>query len=159
HIELDAIEKALNESAAKTGALWISFISVVVYLVVAAGSVTHRMLFLQEPIKLPVLNVDLPVIGFFIVAPLILVTYHFYLLLQLAVLSSKAAVYERALREELPARTERDDRRQRLDQFPFVQLLVGGGRRHGTAVRTATVVISIVTVVGAPVLTLMMVQI
>src|SRR5262249_6093279 len=156
---VDAMEKGVNDAASKTGTLWISFITLVVYFIIAVGSVTHRMLFLQEPIRLPVLNVDLPVVGFFVAAPILLVTYHFYLLLQLAVLSRKAEAYENSLRDEIALRAERDERRQRLDQFPFVQLLVGDSQRQSRSVRAATAAIGIATMVIAPLFALLMIQV
>ena len=57
-------------------------------LAIAFGSVTHRDLFLETPIKLPLLNVDLPLVGFFAVAPTVLLIFHFYVFLQLAGLAS-----------------------------------------------------------------------
>jgi len=55
--------------------------------------VTHRDLFLETPIKLPLLNVDLSLIGFFAVAPTVLVIFHFYVFLQLLGLATKAKDY------------------------------------------------------------------
>jgi hypothetical protein len=52
--------------------------------------VTHRDLFLESPINLPLLNVDLPLVGFFMMAPAVLVILHFYVFLQLVGLANKA---------------------------------------------------------------------
>ena len=35
----------------------------------AVGSVTHRDLLFESPVKLPFLNVDLPLVGFFVLGP------------------------------------------------------------------------------------------
>jgi hypothetical protein len=35
-----------------------------VYLAIAAGTTTHRMLFLEEALTLPLLNIKLPLLGF-----------------------------------------------------------------------------------------------
>ena len=87
--ELAAIESAVNDSAGQVRALWIAFITFATYLVIAVGSVTHRMLFLETPIKLPVLDVDLPLVGFFVIAPFVFLIFYFYTLLQLHALSRK----------------------------------------------------------------------
>ena len=51
------------------------------------------MLFLEEPIELPLLNVRLPLTGFFVAAPAIFLTVHFYLLLQMTILRERADAY------------------------------------------------------------------
>jgi hypothetical protein len=57
--ELDSIEKALNDDATKASTLWIAFITFALYLSLTIGSVTHRDIFLENPLKLPVLGTDL----------------------------------------------------------------------------------------------------
>jgi hypothetical protein len=70
-------------------------------LAIAFGSVTHRDLFLETSIKLPLLNVDLALVGFFVVAPALLVIFHFYLFLQLLGLAIKAKEYNTLLLQEV----------------------------------------------------------
>jgi hypothetical protein len=84
------LQKALNDTAGKASVLWTTFITFQLYLAIAFGSVTHRDLFLEAPIKLPLLNVDLPLVGFFVLAPILLVIFHFYVFLQLLGLAAKA---------------------------------------------------------------------
>ena len=57
--DLGALEKALNDAAGKASVLWTTFVTFELYLANAFGAVTHRQLFLEEAIKLPLLNVDL----------------------------------------------------------------------------------------------------
>jgi hypothetical protein len=80
-----------NEAARREATQWFFFVTVMLYLTVAVGSVTHRKLFLDEPIALPVINVAVPLTGFFVVAPFILVVLHFYLLAQIRVMRRKLA--------------------------------------------------------------------
>ncbi len=89
------------------------------------GSVTHRDLFLQTPIRLPLFNVELSLIAFFVVAPAVLVIFHFYVLLYLTSVAEKAKVYEQLLRVEAPVLSARELLRQRLDTFVVLQSLVG----------------------------------
>ena len=62
--EAEALASALNHSAERVQTLWFSFLTFMLYLAVATGTTTHRMLFLESPLKLPVLNIDLPLLGF-----------------------------------------------------------------------------------------------
>src|SRR5437588_8728138 len=107
------LQKALNDTAGKASVLWTTFITFQLYLAIAFGSVTHRDLFLKTPIKLPLLNVDLPLVGFFVVAPAILIIFHFYIFLQLLALMKKATDYDTLLRQQAPVASDRQYLRQR----------------------------------------------
>ena len=61
--DVEALEKSLNDSATRVSTIWVSFLIFSLYLLTAATTVTHRQLFLAEPVKLPVLNIDLPLWG------------------------------------------------------------------------------------------------
>jgi hypothetical protein len=94
-----------------------TFVTFELYLVIAFGSVTHRDLFLENPLKLPLLNADLPLVGFFVVAPTVLVILHFYAFLQLIALAEKSRVYDSLLRQDFQIRSDQQYLRQRLDSF------------------------------------------
>ena len=63
--ELSALEGAVNDASSRAASLWLSFLTFMAYLTMTVGAVTHEALLEQKPIKLPVLNVDLPLVGFF----------------------------------------------------------------------------------------------
>jgi hypothetical protein len=86
--DLGELENALNNGAGKAALLWTTFVTYHLYLAISFGSVTHGDLFLETPIKLPVLNVDLSLTGFFVVAPSILLILHFYVFLKLYALAA-----------------------------------------------------------------------
>src|SRR5260370_15276782 len=115
--DVGELQRALNDAASKASVLWTTFVTFELYLVIAFGSVTHRDLFLETPIKLPLLNVDLPLVGFFVVAPTILVIFHFYVFLQLLALAKKAKDYGTLLRQEAPVASDRPYLSQRLQSF------------------------------------------
>src|SRR6266480_6311307 len=101
--DVSALEKSLNDSATRVSTIWVSFLIFSLYLLTAATTVTHRQLFLAEPVKLPVLNIDLPLWGFFFLAPILFVIFHAYVLLQVLLLGRTAAAYNQAVeRAELP---------------------------------------------------------
>jgi hypothetical protein len=69
--DVSELQKAVNDTAGKASILWTTLVTFELYLMIAFGSVTHRNLFLEDRIKLPLFNVDLPLVGFFMVAPTI----------------------------------------------------------------------------------------
>jgi cytochrome b subunit of formate dehydrogenase len=78
--EAEALAAALNHSAERVQTLWFSFLTFMLYLAIATGTTTHRMLFLESPLNLPVLNIPLPLLAFYILTPIIFVVFHFYML-------------------------------------------------------------------------------
>ena len=156
---LSALEKAVNDSAGKAGVLWTSFITLGTYLLIATGSVTHRSLFLNSAIKLPVLGVELPVTGYFLVAPMIFLIFHFYLLLQLEGLSEKVVDYNLVLNETMKAGVDRRRARWRLDDFPFLQFLAGVRERRTGVAGKLQILISWITIVLFPIAVLLQLQI
>jgi hypothetical protein len=130
--DLGALEKAVNDAASLARGLWITFVSFATLIAITTGTVTHKHLLLELPLKLPLLNVDLPLIGYFVAVPLFFVVFHFYVLLQLDGLAAKIDDYNALLHDEIPLAADRHLLRQRLDSFIFAQVLVGArGRREG----------------------------
>ena len=156
--DLGELQKALNEAAGKASVLWTTFITFQLYLAIAFGSVTHRDLFLETSIKLPLLNVDLALVGFFVVAPLLLLIFHFYLFLQLLGLASKAKDYNTLLVDEAPAASDQRYLRQRLDVFPILQFLAGPSDQR-TGFSRSLRLIAWITLVATPVLILLQAQV
>ena len=79
--DLKALRDAMNDAAATTAGLWFSYLFVLLYLLIAVSSVTHRNILFEEPVKLPFLGVDLPLIGFFVIGPALFLIVHAYVLL------------------------------------------------------------------------------
>jgi uncharacterized protein YjbI with pentapeptide repeats len=156
--DLGKLLKAVNDAAGKASVLWTTFVVFELYLAIAFGSVTHRSLFLEEPIKLPLLNVDLPLVGFFVVAPTILLIFHFYVFLQLLALTKKAKDYDTLLRQETRLASDRQYLRQRLDSFLVLQFLAGPtDQRTGFSGFSLRLIVWL-TLVGIPVLILLQAQ-
>ncbi|MEC5292555.1 pentapeptide repeat-containing protein [Aurantimonas sp. C2-6-R+9] len=158
--DLVAQESAVNTAASRVRGTWVTYLVLWTYLVIAVGSITHRQLFLAEGIKLPVLDVDLPLIGFFWVAPGLFIVMHLYLLLQLRGLMERVSTYETILCHATKSPAERARLRQRLD--PYIVLQAVAGSEEGLHDRIYVGVLRFIvwlTVVFAPLGLLFFVQI
>jgi len=157
--DLGELQKALNEAAGKASVLWTTFITFQLYLAIAFGSVTHRDLFLENSIKLPLLNVDLPLVGFFVVAPAVLVILHFYVFLQLLGLAITAKDYGALLAIDVPDVSDRQYVRRRLDVFPILRFLAGPRDQRTGFFGFSLRLIAWITLVATPVLILLQAQV
>jgi uncharacterized protein YjbI with pentapeptide repeats len=124
---VDALRDAVVEAAGVSMGLWLSYLFVLFYFAIAAGGVTHRDLFFESPIKLPFLNVDLPLVGFFVLAPALVLIVHAYVLLHVVLLSGKIRMFNEGLGAAyLKDPTVRPEAlRRRLPSNIFVQYLAG----------------------------------
>ena len=157
--DVSELQRALNDAAGKASVLWTTFITFELYLAIAFGSVKHRDLFLETPIKLPLLNVDLPLVGFFVVAPTVLVIFHFYVFFQLLALAAKANYYDVLLRQVTSDTSDRQYLRQRLDSFFVLQSLVGPTEQRTGFGGFSLRLIAWITLVGVPVVILLQGQV
>jgi hypothetical protein len=123
--DLEAIRKTVVDAAAVGGGLWLSYLFVLFYLLVAAGGVTHRDLFFESPVRLPFLNVDLPLKGFFWLGPALFLVAHAYVLLHFVLLAGKVGVFEAQLRAQIDNSEVRQRLRRQLPSNIFVQFLAG----------------------------------
>jgi hypothetical protein len=58
---------------------------------------------LKDAVKLPFLNVDLPLVGFFVLRPLLFLIVHAYVLLHFVLLGSKVGAFHTELEAPAPA--------------------------------------------------------
>src|SRR6201991_428045 len=156
--DVEALEKSLNDSATRVSTIWVSFLIFSLYLLTAATTVTHRQLFLAEPVKLPVLNIDLPLWGFFFLAPILFVILHAYVLIQLILLARTAAAYDAAVaklaeQDNLSAEANAS-LRQRLANTLFAQILAGSPRERDGWFGSLLKAMAWITLVLAPILIL-----
>src|SRR5215475_14088373 len=155
---VDALERSLNDSATRVSTLWISFLVFGLYLVVAAGAVTDRQLLLEDPVKLPALSVDLPLVGFFFLTPILFVIFHTYVLIQVLLLARTAAAYNNALDRTVRASIDNAAMRQRLANTLFAQIFAGSPRERGGWVGRLLRLIAWITLAIAPVLVLLLLE-
>ena len=123
--DLLALRDAVVDAASVGAGLWFSYLFVLLYLLIAVGSVTHRDLFLESPVRLPFLNVDLPLLGFFVLGPAIFLVVHAYVLLHFVLLAGKVGDFDAELRAQIADEEVRRRLRRQLPNNIFVQFLAG----------------------------------
>ena len=166
--DLEAIKKAVDDAASVSGGLWLSYLFVLFYLAVAAGAVTHADLFFEKAVKLPFLGIELPLVAFFLLAPILFVIVHAYTLVHLVMLTDKAKRYHEALNVQIKdangeeaerRKATRDKLRRQLPSNIFIQFLAGPSDLRESAFGWLLRAIAWITLVVAPVLLLLMIQI
>jgi uncharacterized protein YjbI with pentapeptide repeats len=113
-----------NAAAGQARNAWLAFLGLLAYLAVAVGAVTHSDLLLDSPVKLPFLDVEVPLTAFFVLAPFLLVLIHFSLLIQHAMLAHKYHFFTRAIEKSESEPRSHPDRRL-VHSYVFAQLLAG----------------------------------
>jgi uncharacterized protein YjbI with pentapeptide repeats len=129
-LDVGALERSVNDSAGRVSGIWLAFVASSAYVAAAASMITDRQIFLEDPIKLPTINIDLPLIASAILMPLLFVIYHLYVLLQVVLLSRTADAYNQALDRSIAEGTDRTLMRQRLANTLFAQIFAGSPRER-----------------------------
>jgi len=151
HIE--KLLEAANSASQTVAALHVAFMAFVVYLGVIVWGTTHKDLLLISPVKLPILDVELPLTTFYGFVPWMMVLLHFNLLMQLELLSCKLW----NLDHDLPDTPAGQQVRDRLFIFPFTHLIVG--RSRVWLIRWLLSLVVGITVIALPLLMLLAAQI
>src|SRR5580700_3075557 len=99
--DLDVLRKTVEDAAAVSAGFWLSYLFVLFHIGIAAGAVTHKDLLLENPVKLPFLNVELPLVAFFFLAPLLFLITYAYTLAHLVLLADRAKRFHFQLREQI----------------------------------------------------------
>jgi len=117
-----------------------------VYVGLIIASTTDVMLLKISPVKLPLLNVEIPIKGFYAVAPWLVALLHFDLLLQFQVLAWKLQPFNAEV-NRLPE-PHRSHLHKRITSF-FYAYLMGGGE-HSAVLRWLYETIRWVTLMFLP---------
>jgi uncharacterized protein YjbI with pentapeptide repeats len=154
----DSVRESIDEASGFVRGLWVTFVSLGAYLLIAAASVTHAQLFLETPIKLPLLDVNLPLVAFFWAAPFFFITFHFYLLLQLVVLAEKVRRLNDVIAEADLSKDLRHNLRLLLPNDLMVQFLAGPRKRREGSMGLMFRFVVWITVVVGPLGLLLLIQ-
>jgi hypothetical protein len=154
------LQAAADTASAHIRNVYLTFLLFGLYLAIIFGATTHEQLLRAGPVTLPLLNVDLPLLGFYWVAPALFVLLHLNLLLQLYLLSGKLHRLDQAIRPPGSEKHETEaqqDRRAQLYPFPFTHMLIG--RQQRWLMRFLLWLIVVLTVLVLPVLLLLLARI
>src|SRR5207249_188682 len=97
----------------------------------------------------------LPLLGFSEIAPMLLVVFHFYILLQFTIFDRKLIAYDDALQAAFPFASDREQARQRLGFFFRSQAAHGAKQHRNGLIGWSLKSIGWLTLVAAPVLILL----
>jgi uncharacterized protein YjbI with pentapeptide repeats len=153
---LDLSRKSVDDAASVSGTLWFSYLFALFYIGIAAGGVTHKDLLLENPVRLPFLNIELPLVAFFFLAPILFVISHAYTLMQFVLLAGKVGDFNSKLGEKISGT---EDARRQLPSNIFVQILAGPRdiRKGGLGFLLKSV--AWISLVIGPILLLLLIQI
>jgi hypothetical protein len=122
----DKLQEAAEKASGHVRNLQLTLLSFGAYLAIVFGSTTHEQLLRGTPVKLPLLGVELWLVGFYWVAPFLFVLLHFNLLVQAHLLRDKVAHLHDDVFKYYVWRSKFDIiERARLDSFPLTQMLTG----------------------------------
>jgi hypothetical protein len=157
--DLDALRTAVVDAAGVGYGLWFSYLFVLLYFAIATGAVTHRDLLLENSVRLPFLNVELPLKAFFICGPLIFLVVHTYVLLHFLLLAGKVGAFHAELQKQIPRDDEkRAQLRRQLPSNIFVQFLAGPREVRTGIVGFLLKSIATITLVAGPIALLVLFQ-
>jgi hypothetical protein len=157
---VEGSRKALEDATLVGSGLWISYVFLLFYLGISVSSVTSVDLFIENSVKLPFLAVDLPLIEFFILVPVVFIVVHAYTLVHFVMLAAKAGQYNRAVQAHFPYAEEiQEGLRQQLPNNIFVNFLAGPRDVTEGGLGVILKIIAWTTLVLAPILLILLIQI
>lgn len=156
--ECAALCEHANRAASEARTIWFGFLAYGAFLTVAVAGTTHRMMFLEEPIALPILSIELDLVGFYVTAPLILVVLHLYLVVKLVLLSESFANFDRQVDRDIKIAGDREQMRKHLNTTIFLQALKHRRKRQFWMTFLLATLLVITLVIG-PLVALLFTQI
>ena len=146
-----------NRASDPAWSSWLAFLLLLTYVVVTLASVNHKALLLNSPVKLPIINADIPLVGFFQYAPALLLLVYLSLLVQHVVLARKYRKFTDAIASyEMETGTEHPAR-ERVHSYVFSQ--IAAGPKPNLITKFMMQLIVYVTFAVLPIITLLYFQI
>ena len=114
-----------NDTSEPARTAWLAFLFLLTYVIVTLASVSHNDLLLNSPVRLPIINADIPLVGFFQYAPAMLLLVYLSLLVQHVIVARKYRRFTDAIiPHELETGSE-NPARERVHAYVFSQILAG----------------------------------
>jgi uncharacterized protein YjbI with pentapeptide repeats len=117
---------AVNDSSQRARTLFATMIVAGLYHVIVLTTTDHQTLLYGIDIQLPLLSISVPVLGFFVISPLVFFVLHLELVLEAALLGERAARLRRKI--DLSSPEQRQDLLLSAHSLPLTQISLGGGR-------------------------------
>ena len=95
-----ALLDTANSASQHVAVLHVAFMALCAYVLVIVFGTTDMDLLIGKGVKLPVVDVTVPIVGFYAFAPYLVVLVHFNLLLQLQLLSRQLYAFDAAAPKE-----------------------------------------------------------
>ena len=152
--KLAVLHASANESARHVRGLYVTFLLFAFYIAVIVFATTDEQLLRETGARLPLLNVELPLLGFYIFIPWLVLIFHVHLLNQFFLLSRKLHNVNRAI-ASLPEDIQHNHREL---PFPLVFSHMIIGTHHSGLLRWAFSLAVILTVVIVPITLLLAIQ-
>jgi len=150
---LNELRESANEAGKLVRAAYLTVLAVGTYLAIAIGSTTDLMLIKGADIKLPLIDVGLPIRGFYLIAPFLFVLLHLNLLVQIKILSGKLWDLDRCIRAQRWTRVQERLERRKVYSFLFSHYLIGD--EDGIFTRFMLAAINTMSLIVLPVIILM----
>jgi len=152
--KLGVLRAAADESARHVRGLYFKFLLFAFYVAVIVFSTDDEQLLKGTGAELPLLGVELPLVGFYVVVPWLILIFHAHLLSQFYLLSRKLFDLDQVLRA-LPSESARI---QRGLIFPLIFSHRIVGTQHPRLIRRVFGAAMVVTILMTPILLLGAVQ-
>ena len=114
-----------NRASDPAWSSWLAFLLLLTYVVVTLASVSHKALLLNSPVKLPIINADIPLVGFFQYAPALLLLVYLSLLVQHVILARKYRRFTDAIVSYEMETGTQHPARERVHSYVFSQIAAG----------------------------------
>jgi len=138
--------ETLRHEAAELRNFTITFLSLLLYVSLIVAATDHEQILRVSPVNLPLLNVNIPILGFYWFMPPFLFFMHLYILVQHYLFSQLAFRFQDSLSFE--TQELRNNIRRRLGNLPFLHWLLG---KHGLMMQGTMALISVSSLVVWPV--------
>ncbi len=120
--------EAVNDASAAARNGWALFLGIMTYVLIAVAGVTHRDLLLNSRVELPILQVEIEMTRFFVFAPIVLLFFHYGVLIQHVMLARKVIEFDDAVRPLETGPKRNHPLRLELHSYFFTIALAGPER-------------------------------
>jgi len=149
--ELSAAEKSVSEVASRVDKHWMAFVLISVVTLVSVANFSDTDILLGTALKIPLLDVSLPLFGYGLLTPFVYVVFHGYLLFEIFGLNRKLSLYEECLQHAVKVQADRRRLRERLPTFAFIHMY----SPQSGGLETLSGLIMVTSIVLLPLLTLL----